>query len=234
MGELHELSRIFEVLGPKYPALLFPKVRDLLSGPDSASLESANVGNSIRARNVQFELFIMAEFSAAGFPLSDDTLTDVRSIHDGVPVLVECKRPQRDSSIHANLKDAFYQLNDQPRNQLPEALKIAALSLTKVLTDEVGVIGAPSGRSAGNFVSDWIEKKIGPHLQYAQRKGGSNFGGMLIYASLSAIQGDTGNPAIVMKHVFFDNPAGSQETIKAALSWFRRFSAGEHPGVTLI
>jgi hypothetical protein len=234
MGELYELARIFEVLGPKYPTLLFPKVRDLLSGPDNAAHEGINGGKPVHARNIQFELFVMAEFSAAGFPLVDETLTDVRTIHDGKTILVECKRPQSPSSVHGTLRDAVQQLNERPRNQIPGALKMVALSFSKILTNEVGLVGAPSGWHAGEFVREWLEKSVDPHMRYAQRKGGATFGGILAYAAMSAIQGDTGNPATVMMQVFFANPAATPETIKAAESWFETFSSGVHPGVTMI
>jgi hypothetical protein len=234
MGELYELNRIFDVLGPKYPELLLPKVRDLLSGPDAAGGEVSTGGKSSHARNIQFELFVMAEFSAAGFSISDNSLTDVRSIHNGQAVLVECKRPQRDSSVHGSLKDALRQLNGQPRNQVPGALKIVALSLTKVLTDEVGIVGTPTGAHAGEFVRSWIEKAIDPHLKYVQRNGGANLGGVLAYAAMSAIQADTGNPATVMMQVFFDNPAADTDTLASAKSWFHAFSSSEHPGVTML
>jgi hypothetical protein len=224
-AELYELNTIFSTLNLNYQSILMGRLGTVLAGPSSAAEESDS-NNSSRARNVQFELFLMAQLLRAGFPLADGTLTDVRTSFNNRAVLIECKRPQRSSGVQAAIRHGVKQLMEQPRNQVPNALKIVAISLSKVLTEGDKLLRIEDETIANSAVDEAIYSEIVPHLNYFRRRAGAQVTGILVYASASGIRTRAMSPATFMRQLFFDNPHVSKADYTDTENWFNTYERG--------
>jgi hypothetical protein len=108
---------------------LIQKLSIISSGP--AELLSENLRNS-SARNVMFELAIAAEWKRKGLNVSVGD-PDLRLDLEDAAFLVECKRPFRDHSARANIKDAAKQISAYFTKEEPREFGIIAISLSRIL-----------------------------------------------------------------------------------------------------
>jgi len=225
LGEASEIWAIFEALHPTYASILEKRLADILSGPVGAADEKTQ-NSSNRARNTQFELHLMAQLVIAGFPLLDNTLTDVQSRFADRDVLIECKRPQRVESIRACIRDALHQLKRESQVNSTGSLKFAALSLSKAITGGAD-LWKVADEHEGNAV---LEARIGeimkPHARFFGHQAGSDIAGALVYATASILRVDSGSPGNITQQVFFPNPAASSVVERQAADWFAAFSKG--------
>jgi hypothetical protein len=108
--EANELVTIHQCLADKrLDTYLRPKLKELVSGPYSYVDENASSSN--KARNIGFELAVIARLSAAGLAIRQDGgISDVVAQLGSTPVIVECKRPQSEVGIPRAIADARYQL----------------------------------------------------------------------------------------------------------------------------
>jgi hypothetical protein len=233
VAEVFELRTIFEALMPQHSAVLIPKLRELLSGPSSSADEVAH-NKSAHARNVQFELFLMAQLATCGFRVIDGTLTDVRFIHAGREFLMECKRPQAATGIRSAVRAAVHQLLNQPRNRKTGSVKVVALSLTKVLYEGTRLLRVYDEREAGRVVREGIEEQINGVLRYAHQCAGDGIAGIFAYASASVLRVSEAAPANVMMQVFFNNPHASGDIASATEEWWNAYEAAERTEVGIL
>jgi hypothetical protein len=99
-----------------------------LSGPAQA----INEGPKNRdGRNVWFELALAAEWRLRGAAVTIGE-PDLRLVRDDVTFFVACKRPDKQESIHANIRDAIGQLTENLRRATEGTYGVTAISLTRV------------------------------------------------------------------------------------------------------
>ena len=104
-------------------------VKRALSGPARAMDEGPKNRDG---RNIWFELALAAEWKLRGASVTIQE-PDLRLVRDAATFFVACKRPDKQQSIHANLRDAVEQLGENLRKATDDAYGVAAISLTRVL-----------------------------------------------------------------------------------------------------
>ncbi len=124
--EAHDVLCAFD--GDKSPAL-GSAVKRALSGPIQAIDEGPNNRDG---RNVWFELALAAEWRLHGADLTVEE-PDLRLFRSNTTFYVACKRPDREQSVHANIRDAIDQLKANLEAAPEGTYGVAAISLTRAL-----------------------------------------------------------------------------------------------------
>lgn len=98
-------------------------------------------------RNIWYELALAAERKLRGATVIV-TEPDLQLIRDGVTLLVACKRPANQHSIHANIRDAIQQLQCNLDKVPPGAFGVAAINIgcafnpgNKVFSGDMNALG---------------------------------------------------------------------------------------------
>jgi hypothetical protein len=102
-------------------------------------------------RNIWYELAL-----AAGWKLRGATIVvaepDLQLIRDGITFLVACKRPAKERSIHANIRDAVEQLQDNLDKAPQGTFGVAAINIgcvfnpgNKVFSGDLSALGGLLG-----------------------------------------------------------------------------------------
>jgi hypothetical protein len=220
--EIHELSTIFSTLNAQHEHVLKDRFLEAITGPASSVMEKPS-NSSNRPRNLQFELLLMAHLAGAGFPIVDTRLSDIQTSFMDRTIIIECKRPQREKSIHAAIKDGVQQLQRRHSGNQLKSIPVLALSLTKVITEGHIMLRAPDARSALEALSGAIHQIIEPHVPYFHAQARNSVAGILVHATACIIRQNTHSPATVAMQVFFDNPQMNAEDYKMAEKWFQEY-----------
>jgi hypothetical protein len=116
-----------------------------LSGPAQAIDEGPKNRDG---RNVWFELALTAEWRLRGADLTVGE-PDLQLVRDNTTFLVACKRPAKEQSVHANIRDAMGQLEENLERASRGVYGVAAISLAcvfnpgdKVFTGDQDALGA--------------------------------------------------------------------------------------------
>ena len=145
--EVHELHTIFSTLRAQHIDILKARFLEVITGPASSTKEKPS-NSSNRPRNLQFELLLMAHLANAGFKITDNPLSDIQTSYSGRSIFIECKRPQRQTGIHAAIKDGVSQLKKRLAGDTSQSIAVLGLSLSKVITEGDTMLRAPDARSA--------------------------------------------------------------------------------------
>lgn len=140
MIEAFEFCDIFRAFENERSEFLAPKLERALSGPSRPAVET---NKNSDGRNMMFELALAADLRLGGADVCIGE-PDIKLTLDNQRFLVECKRPFREHSVHANVRGAADQLATQLRND-PDAAGIIAISLSRVLNPGTKLFVAPSG-----------------------------------------------------------------------------------------
>jgi hypothetical protein len=224
LTEASERCFIHRSLSLRLGSALLERLKVALGGPAAAVDELAKNASN-RARNVQFELYVMASLLRAGFPLPDQTLTDVRTISGGREVLIECKRPQSPTGIRAAIADAVDQLTKQPRNGRPNALKLVALSLGKCLSEGKLLMHAQDECIAKKAIGDAMAAMLQPHIKGFHRKAGAQVAGILAVGSISMVHLGSNSPSTTTMQVLFANSQISSADMHATEALYGEYKA---------
>lgn len=152
--EAHDVLCAFESDGSPF---LSSAVKRALSGPAQA----INEGPKNRdGRNVWFELALAAEWRLRGAAVTIQE-PDLRLVRDDTTFFVACKRPDKQESIHANIRDAVEQLTEN-LGRAPEGVYgVAAISLTRVFNRGDKVFSGDL-----HALEALIEKELENHYRY--------------------------------------------------------------------
>ena len=161
--ESGEIISIAAGLRALVPVVDREKFRELLKGASSYINEST--ASSAKARNTSFEFIVASRLVEAGLALVRIPPADVCAMLGSYRLVVECKRPQTESSIEGNIDDAFSQLRRRLKNSLaPRMRGIAAIDVTKAANPNFQRIVAPSidvlGEHLNHFVADYATPRI--------------------------------------------------------------------------
>jgi hypothetical protein len=112
LAEANELVIIHRsLIGKGLDSFLRPRLTTLVSGPESYINENLSTSSN-NARDIGFELAVVARMAAAGLQINEDRGgSDVVARIKNDLVLFECKRPQSADSISKAIKKAAGQLN---------------------------------------------------------------------------------------------------------------------------
>jgi hypothetical protein len=146
MIEAFEFCDIFRAFEKERPEFLAPKLERALSGPFRPAEETHKNSDG---RNTMFELALAADLRLGGADVCVGE-PDIKLTLDNQLFLVECKRPFREHSIHANVRGAADQLARQLRND-QDAAGIIAISVSRVFNPGTKLFVAPSEEDRERF-----------------------------------------------------------------------------------
>jgi len=132
-------------------------LRRALSGPIQPIDESPKNRDG---RNIWFELALAAEWRLRGASVVVEE-PDLRLTRGNITFLVACKRPAKEQSIHANIRDAIEQLQHNLDKTPQGTFGVAAISLGCVFNPGDKVF---SGEL--NALGDLLENQVDKHRRY--------------------------------------------------------------------
>jgi hypothetical protein len=132
-------------------------VKRALSGPARAMDEGPKNRD---ARNVWFELALAAEWRLRGATVTIQE-PDLRLVRDDTIFFVACKRPDKQQSIDANIRDAIEQLSENLCKAAEDAYGVAAISLTRVFNPGDKVFSGDL-----NALDTLLQKELENHHRY--------------------------------------------------------------------
>jgi len=128
-----------------------------LSGPVQPIHESTNNRDG---RNIWYELALAAEWRLRGASVIVEE-PDLRLTRDGITFLVACKRPAKEHSIHANIRDAIEQLKHNLDKMPKDTFGVAAISLGCILNPGDKVFSGDM-----NALRGLLKNELGKHRRY--------------------------------------------------------------------
>lgn len=128
--ETTEFTALLPFLISCEPAVVRPKLRDVLRGPEVPTAED---DASSQARNVLFELNLASKLWHAGLKPDLGEHPDVSCVVDGKLLLIECKRPVSVRGAKERISKARKQLQTEIKKRRVGTRGIIALSMSKIL-----------------------------------------------------------------------------------------------------
>ncbi len=177
--------------GAETPQLL-AKLKKVLKGPSKLSQESSKNND---ARNTMFELSLAAELKTRGVNVELGE-PDLAINFPGGRYLVECKRPFRETSVGANVKDAEGQLRAHLK---PGQHGVIAVSLSRIVNPGNTMLGVnvgdqnTEGTVYGNLHADLHRRCV------AIMRG--QLSGLGFFPQIAALMFDLSTPYITEKGV---------------------------------
>ena len=125
-----EFVEAVEPLIPYHTPHMTLVLEEALQGQPDLADES---DRSNHGRNAVFELVVAGHLARAGMPVTFHKNPDVQTEYNGLPMLIECKRPFAQASVGRNLLDGAKQLRNH-RKTLGDygAYTIIALSVSRL------------------------------------------------------------------------------------------------------
>ena len=159
--EINEICDIHEGLrNLKLGDAYVEKLRKFCYGPEEYYEKETRKNH--QSRDYGFELAIASQFAKHGFQVETTfNDVDVSTIHNGQKWLIECKRPRYDHSIRGNTKAAFAQLKKRLAHTEVSSYGVAAIALTRAITDELLVLGNASNLEARKITMETLNQIVG-------------------------------------------------------------------------
>jgi hypothetical protein len=131
--EAYELIGIHDQLAGKFDAELREKIARAQGGAENAFVETKSSG-ARQARDYAFELSTLAMLVGGGLKPDFRFESDAAVNLNGVPLLIECKRPTSIRKLPRDLKDAWKQLETTfKKHPATPGVGLVALDLTHLL-----------------------------------------------------------------------------------------------------
>lgn len=160
--EILELCQIFDCYKSSHISnRLRLHLQEICSGP--AFYENENVSSTNRARNLAFELLLASRLIKGGAFAEVTFPSDLLCKFGETNIFIECKRPQYESNIINNIKEADSQLRQRYKTAFSEQNRgIIAIDLTKCFFPKKQF----TGYEDSNKIEQIIEKAL---EQFANR-----------------------------------------------------------------
>lgn len=130
LNESDELKIIYRGLANITDDAFIKRLKKFIEGPEYADKETLTTASHI-SRDVEFELYVAAHFSVAGYKIDFGSDADLK-IHDDTTLLfVECKRPKNNNSVEKNIREAFKQLTKR-YNTAGTSTKVRGLAVFSI------------------------------------------------------------------------------------------------------
>lgn len=152
-----------------------------LSGPVQPIHESTKNRDG---RNIWFELALAAEWKLRGASVIVEE-PDLRLTTDDITFLAACKRPAREHSIHANIRDAIEQLQHNLDKTPKDTFGVAAISLSCVLNPGDKVF---SGEM--NALGGLLNNELDKHRRYLRSVDNPKICCVMFHAATPSVGGD--------------------------------------------
>lgn len=161
------------------------KIKKILSGPKQAKDEDSN---SNEARNTLFEVALASYLTRVGF---DATLTnneDIRVEEDDKIILIECKRPQKEKTIEANINSAKEQLKRRLKISNEDGkIALIAISISKLLSGDTKFIKTTTEKDANQILGDHGESFAKKYAALWENEIDIRLSGALIHAGIPVV-----------------------------------------------
>ena len=137
-------------------------------GPANYTEERVSTSSNV-ARNIAFELLVMARLAASGLDLDFSIQSDIAATFDNNSLIFECKRPQSLKKLGARIKDAFKQLERKYSNfsQLRRR-GVIAVDITKVVNPDFMLYVKPDALSLERGIANIVDQFIVHNAHYWQ------------------------------------------------------------------
>ncbi len=167
--EANDLIAVHKGLGGRFDNELRTHIKEAYGkGPVSYTQEVISTSSN-RARNIAFELRVMAWLASAGIEIDFGIKTDVAARFDNRSVILECKRPQSSEAVESNVKDAFEQLEEKYRNPVrPRHRGIIAIDISKLTNPDFKGYFHPDTDSLDAYLSQRVSQFIVANEHYWQ------------------------------------------------------------------
>jgi len=152
-----EACDVFSAFQTEPSPAITAALKRALSGPAHPIGESPKNRDG---RNIWYELALGAQWKLRGARVVVAE-PDLQLIKDGITFLVACKRPAKEQSIHANIRDAVEQLQDNLDKVPQGAFGVAAINTSCVFNRGDKVF---SGNL--NTLGTLLEKELDKHRRY--------------------------------------------------------------------
>lgn len=152
--EAHDVFTAFQ--NEPSPAIT-AALKRALSGPVHPIDESPKNRDG---RNIWYELALAAEWKLRG-AMVFMAEPDLQLIRDGITFLVACKRPAKEHSIQANIRNAIEQLQENFNNAPPGAFGVVAINISCVFNSGNQVFSGDM-----NALGNLLEKELDKHRRY--------------------------------------------------------------------
>ena len=159
-------------------------LEEALQGPVDLFAESETTN---RGRNATFEIVVGGLLARAGFAVEFRVTPDILTEYSGRPVVIQCKRPFKPTSVRRN----FFEAGKQLRRDLQghqNALAIIAMSFSRLF-------------NAGNKIAQFsTQEEMNTSLHMDLRRAAESFNGTLEQIKHYGVSGaffHTGTPAYI-------------------------------------
>jgi hypothetical protein len=129
---LWSICESIEFVDALYPLIQSPSARgvleEALQGPVDLNEETEKTN---RGRNATFELVVGGLFAKSGFPVAFRDNPDILTEYSGRPVVIQCKRPFKATSVDRNLFAAGKQVRRDLKTHR-NAISIVAISFSRL------------------------------------------------------------------------------------------------------
>lgn len=156
MTEAVELIEIYQTLRDYEPSLLARKLKLVLKGPSTSGDEDS--GSNL-ARNIAFELALVATLRHTGAFRGLSENPDIVCEAEGMRALVQCKKPLEEKNIVRDIERAAEQLRrDFQEVENDGAKGVIAISLSRILCSRFGLLRADGGKEAREIVRELVDQ----------------------------------------------------------------------------
>ena len=186
--EADELIVIYEGLHSISTAHLIQRLRDFVKGTEFSSKELPS-SSSNRGRDVSLELFTASLFARAGYQIDFSTNADLIAHDDHNTYIVECKRPQSDHSVRANIRGAVRQLTARiPSSEDEIPLHgIIVISTSKIVNPEAKLLVTSTEEGIDTDLTRVSDEFILKHQQHWLRIDNKRIIGVIMLLQLPAV-----------------------------------------------
>ncbi len=155
--EARDLIAIHKGLSGKYDSEIREHIKKYATGPADYRKEVVSASSNL-ARNIAFELLVASKLVSSGIGLDFSIKSDVAAIYDRRSILFECKRPQSEDKLEANIKSAFKQLERKYKNPVRARHRgIIAIDISKLFNPEFMLYVQPNAASLQHALSQIVD-----------------------------------------------------------------------------
>jgi hypothetical protein len=185
--EINELIEIHRRLAGTYDVHLIRHVQTVSRGPINYVDENPATSSNA-ARNIAFELAVMAKLASVGIPLDFSIPIDVACDFGGRSLLFECKRPQSTEKVETNVRKAFAQLEEKYRtSQRYRHRGIIALDVTKLINPEFMLYSQADEVGLSEGLGHLVDDIVRTHERLWQRGRDPKTIGVMIRACVMGV-----------------------------------------------
>ncbi len=185
--EANDLIAIHKELSGQYDSDIREHMKKYAKGPADYRNEVLSSASNL-ARNIAFELLVASKVVSADIGLDFSIKSDIAAKFDRRSILFECKRPQSEQKLEANVRDAFKQLERKYKNPIRVRHRgIIAIDISKLLNPDFMLYVQPNAASLERGLSYLVGRFIEKHERLWQVRRSKKTIAVLVRVGIMAI-----------------------------------------------